>query len=47
MQEALQLLAASLPGLAIDGTPTWRQIIVAINGPDSLPIRFTPSTVSV
>jgi cytochrome P450 len=46
MQEALRILAAHLPGLALDGEPVWRQM-VAIYGPDSLPIRFTPSTVTV
>jgi hypothetical protein len=46
MQEALQMLATNLPDLALDGEPAWRQM-VAIYGPDSLPIRFTPSAVTV
>ena len=40
MQEALPLLAAAMPGLALDGEPTWRPPM-GIFGPDSLPIRWT------
>jgi hypothetical protein len=40
------MLATNLPDLALDGEPAWRQM-VAIYGPDSLPIRFTPSAVTV
>jgi cytochrome P450 len=46
MQEALPILAANLPDLALDGEPAWRQM-VGIYGPDSLPIRFTSSAVTV
>ena len=45
MQEALRILAADLPDLALDGEPAWRQM-VGIYGPDSLPIRFAPSAVT-
>jgi cytochrome P450 len=39
MQEALPLLAAAMPGLALDGEPTWRPA-GGIFGPDALPIRW-------
>jgi cytochrome P450 len=39
MQEALPLLARRLPGLALDGEPTWRPS-QGIFGPQTLPIRF-------
>jgi len=42
LQEAFPLLAAHLPGLVLDGEPVWRPA-VGIFGPDSLPIRFTPT----
>ncbi|MHB8671233.1 MAG: cytochrome P450 [Acidimicrobiales bacterium] len=42
MQEALPVLAGALPGLALDGEPTWRPPM-GIFGPATLPIRFTPS----
>ena len=45
MQEALRILAADLPDLALDGEPVWRQM-VGIYGPDSLPVRFTPGAVT-
>jgi cytochrome P450 len=40
MQEALPLLAQRLPGLALDGEPTWRPS-QGIFGPQTLPIRFS------
>lgn len=42
MQEALPLLAAAMPDVALDGEPTWRPPM-GIFGPDSLPIRWTVS----
>jgi cytochrome P450 len=42
MQEALPLLAERMPGLALDGEPTWRPPF-GIFGPEYLPLRFTPS----
>jgi cytochrome P450 len=42
MQEALPILAAAMPGLALDGEPTWRPPM-GIFGPETLPIRFGPS----
>jgi cytochrome P450 len=39
MQEALPILAAAMPGLALDGEPTWRPPF-GIFGPETLPIRF-------
>ena len=39
MQEALPLLAEAMPGLALDGEPTWRPPM-GIFGPDHLPIRW-------
>lgn len=44
MQEALPILAANMPGLALDGEPSWRPPL-GIFGPEALPIRFTPSQV--
>jgi hypothetical protein len=41
MQEALPIVAASMPGLALDGEPTWRPPF-GIFGPETLPIRFEP-----
>ncbi|MDQ1375313.1 MAG: hypothetical protein QOJ09_2651 [Actinomycetota bacterium] len=43
MQEALPLLARSMPDLALDGEPTW-PTSAGIFGPASLPIRFRPRT---
>jgi cytochrome P450 len=40
MQEALPILAANMPDLALDGEPTWRPPM-GIFGPETLPIRFT------
>ncbi|MBV9285419.1 MAG: cytochrome P450, partial [Acidimicrobiia bacterium] len=42
LQEALTLLAQRLPGLELDGEPTWRPNM-GIFGPETLPIRFVPS----
>jgi len=42
MQEALPILAAAMPELALDGEPTWRPPL-GIFGPETLPIRFTPA----
>ena len=39
MQEALPILADAMPGLALDGEPTWRPPF-GIFGPETLPIRF-------
>jgi cytochrome P450 len=39
MQEALPILAANMPHLALDGEPTWRPPF-GIFGPETLPIRF-------
>ncbi|HWE56716.1 MAG TPA: cytochrome P450 [Acidimicrobiales bacterium] len=39
LQEALPLLVAAMPDLALDGEPTWRPP-VGIYGPESLPLRF-------
>ena len=40
MQEALPMLAAAMPDLALDGEPTWRPPM-GIFGPETLPIRWT------
>lgn len=42
MQEALPILAAAMPELALDGEPTWRPPF-GIFGPETLPIRFSPT----
>jgi hypothetical protein len=42
LQEALPMLAAALPDLALDGEPSYREAI-GIFGPDTLPLRFTPT----
>jgi cytochrome P450 len=39
MQEALPILAATMPEFALDGEPTWRPPM-GIFGPETLPIRF-------
>jgi cytochrome P450 len=39
MQEALPILAAAMPNLALDGEPTWRPPF-GIFGPETLPIRY-------
>jgi hypothetical protein len=39
MQEALPILAQAMPGMALDGEPTWRPPM-GIFGPETLPIRF-------
>lgn len=40
MQEALPLLAAAMPSVALDGEPVWRPPL-GIFGPDHLPLRWT------
>jgi len=42
MQEALPGLATAMPDLALDGEPTFRPPF-GIFGPESLPVRFTPT----
>lgn len=42
MQEALPLLAAAMPGVALDGEPVWRPPL-GIFGPDYLPLRWDVS----
>lgn len=42
MQEALPILAAAMPDLALDGEPTWRPPM-GIYGPETLSVRFTPT----
>lgn len=44
LQEALPILARRMPNLEIDGEVTWKPDGVAIWGPASLPIRFTPGS---
>jgi cytochrome P450 len=39
MHEALTLMAARMPGVALDGEPTWREPL-GIFGPETLPLRF-------
>jgi cytochrome P450 len=39
MQEALAAMAARMPGLVLDGEPTWREPM-GIFGPETLPLRF-------
>jgi len=41
LAEAFAVLARRLPGLALDGEPTWRSPL-GIQGPTSLPVRFEP-----
>ena len=43
LQEALPLLARSMPDLEIDGEIEWKPANVGIWGPARLPLRFTPS----
>jgi cytochrome P450 len=40
LQEALRLAAPTLPGLALDGEPAWREPF-GIWGPSSLPLRWS------
>jgi len=42
-QEALTLMAARLPDLAIAGEITWKPVRSGIFGPEHLPITFTPA----
>jgi cytochrome P450 len=41
MQEALTILAAAMPSVALDGEPTWRPR-TGIFGPETLPLTFGP-----
>ena len=43
LQEALPLLARSMPDLEIDGEIEWKPANVGIWGPARLPLQFTPS----
>ncbi len=43
MQEALPVLAEAMPGLRLDGEPTWRPPL-GIFGPETLPIAWDPAT---
>jgi cytochrome P450 len=43
LQEALPLLARRMPGLALDGPPTWKPNMTGIFGPDHLPVTFEPN----
>ncbi|MFM8312241.1 MAG: cytochrome P450 [Ilumatobacteraceae bacterium] len=42
LQEALPLLAQRMPGLRLDGFPTWKPDGVGIFGPASMPVCFEP-----
>ena len=44
LQEALPILARRMPNLEVDGEVLWKPDGVAIWGPASLPIRFTPAS---
>jgi len=39
LQEALKILTTAMPGLALDGEPTWRTAM-GIFGPERLPLRW-------
>ena len=43
LQEALPILAAGMPDLALDGPVTWKPDTFGIWGPARLPLRFTPA----
>ncbi|MFL6205110.1 MAG: cytochrome P450, partial [Acidimicrobiales bacterium] len=43
LQEALPLLARSMPDVAIDGEIEWKAANIGIWGPARLPLRFTPA----
>jgi cytochrome P450 len=43
LQEALPLLARSMPDVEIDGQIEWKAANIGIWGPARLPLRFTPS----
>ena len=43
LQEALPLLARSMPDVEIDGAIEWKAANIGIWGPARLPLRFTPS----
>ena len=44
MQEALPVLAQAMPGLALEGEPSWRPPF-GIFGPETLPVRFDAERV--
>ena len=43
LQEALPLLARSMPDLEVDGEIEWKAANIGIWGPARLPLRFTPT----
>ncbi|MET0902141.1 MAG: cytochrome P450 [Acidimicrobiales bacterium] len=43
LQEALPLLARSMPDLEVDGEIEWKAANIGIWGPARLPLKFTPS----
>jgi cytochrome P450 len=43
LQEALPLLARSMPDIEIDGEVEWKAANIGIWGPARLPLRFTPT----
>ncbi len=43
LQEALPILAAGMPDLALDGPITWKPDTFGIWGPERLPLRFSPA----
>jgi cytochrome P450 len=43
LQEALPLLARSMPDLEVDGEIEWKAANIGIWGPARLPLRFTPN----
>lgn len=45
MTEALPILARRLPDLALDGEGVFRPELSGFVGPESLPIRFTPTAI--
>jgi len=44
LQEALPLLARSMPDIELDGAIEWKAANIGIWGPAKLPLRFTPAT---
>jgi cytochrome P450 len=44
LQEALPILARSMPNLAVDGAVEWKPSTFGIWGPSRLPLRFTPTS---
>ncbi len=43
LQEALPLLARSMPDLEVDGEIEWKSANIGIWGPARLPLKFTPT----